>query len=205
MRVVTVWPGWRTTQAVRAILRTLVLTLARGRWRTWDFTLACLTIAGRSGAVSATWTAPPPMIAPPQVQAQSFARAILTDISPPVVSSAVAPGQWTTIPAAASAITTQNQDWIERKRVNHDVARKCPYGGCSSIFRPNCRQCVRRGESRRGSLGQQLWLTPLYFPRFANRTRAAGAVPRQVLATGSKAGQKCHGSPPKGGEFLTAI
>jgi hypothetical protein len=38
-------------------------------------------MAGRSGAVSATWTAPPPMIAPPQVQAQSFAKAILTDIS----------------------------------------------------------------------------------------------------------------------------
>jgi hypothetical protein len=26
------------------------------------------------------WTAPPPMIAPPQVQAQSFAKAIRTDI-----------------------------------------------------------------------------------------------------------------------------
>jgi hypothetical protein len=59
----------------------LARTLALGRWRTVDFTFACLTIAGRSGAVSATWTAPPPMIAPPQVQAQSFAKAILTDIS----------------------------------------------------------------------------------------------------------------------------
>jgi hypothetical protein len=38
-------------------------------------------MAGRGGGFSATWTAPPPMIAPPHVQAQSFARAILTDIT----------------------------------------------------------------------------------------------------------------------------
>jgi hypothetical protein len=31
--------------------------------------------------LAASWTAPPPMIAPPQVQAQSFAKAILTDMS----------------------------------------------------------------------------------------------------------------------------
>jgi hypothetical protein len=36
---------------------------------------------GRAGAPSATWTALPPMMAPPHVQAQSFARAILTDIT----------------------------------------------------------------------------------------------------------------------------
>jgi hypothetical protein len=40
-----------------------------------------LTIAGRGGGFSATWTAPPPIIAPPAVQAQSFAKAILTDIT----------------------------------------------------------------------------------------------------------------------------
>jgi len=39
------------------------------------------TVCERAGALSATWTALPPMIAPPQVQAQSFARAILTDIT----------------------------------------------------------------------------------------------------------------------------
>lgn len=48
--------------------------------------LACLTNAGRSGGFSATWTAPPPMIAPPQVQAQSLARAILTDMTAHLVS-----------------------------------------------------------------------------------------------------------------------
>jgi hypothetical protein len=39
------------------------------------------TVCDREGAPSATWTALPPMIAPPHVQAQSFARAILTDIT----------------------------------------------------------------------------------------------------------------------------
>jgi hypothetical protein len=37
-------------------------------------------IAGREGGFSATWTALPPMIAPPHAQAQSCAKAILTDI-----------------------------------------------------------------------------------------------------------------------------
>jgi hypothetical protein len=39
------------------------------------------TVPARADEPSATWTALPPMIAPPQVQAQSFARAILTDIT----------------------------------------------------------------------------------------------------------------------------
>jgi hypothetical protein len=42
---------------------------------------AWLTMEGRGGGFSTTATAPPPMIAPPKVQAQSFARAILTDIT----------------------------------------------------------------------------------------------------------------------------
>ncbi|HZF93749.1 MAG TPA: hypothetical protein VEZ20_02635 [Allosphingosinicella sp.] len=41
---------------------------------------ACLTIAGREGGFSATWTAPPPMIAPPHAHAHNCAKAILTDI-----------------------------------------------------------------------------------------------------------------------------
>jgi hypothetical protein len=41
----------------------------------------CATTLGRGGGFSETWTAPPPMTAPPQVQAQSFAKAILTDIT----------------------------------------------------------------------------------------------------------------------------
>ena len=57
--------------------------------RTWG-RLSCFTIAGLGGGFSATWTAPPPMIAPPTVQAQSFAKAILTDIRPHPVAS----GRW---------------------------------------------------------------------------------------------------------------
>jgi len=37
-------------------------------------------MAGRGAGFAETWTAPPPMMAPPQVQAQSFAKAIFTDI-----------------------------------------------------------------------------------------------------------------------------
>ncbi len=68
-------------QATRRTVRRTTRRTVRAR-RTWPlFAFACLTIAGRAGGFSATWTAPPPMIAPPQVQAQSFAKAILTDIT----------------------------------------------------------------------------------------------------------------------------
>jgi hypothetical protein len=78
VRVTTVRPGWRTTQAVRTTRRTLftVRTATRGA-----ATLLWWTSAGRCGGFSATWTAPPPRIAPPAVQAHNFARAILTDIA----------------------------------------------------------------------------------------------------------------------------
>ncbi|MFD1107298.1 hypothetical protein [Sphingobium olei] len=54
------------------------------------------TTAGR--ALSATWTAPPPMIAPPQVQAHNLASAIRTDIGstlfclPPMALAPDGPG-----------------------------------------------------------------------------------------------------------------
>jgi hypothetical protein len=57
-----------------AVGRTLATLAAR------TLAFAFLMMAGRDGGFSATWTAPPPMIAPPQVQAQSFAKAIRTDI-----------------------------------------------------------------------------------------------------------------------------
>ena len=77
---VTVWVG-----AAQETRRTVRLTTRRWEDRALRMVpllaCACLTIAGRGGGFSATWTAPPPMIAPPHVQAQSFARAILTDIT----------------------------------------------------------------------------------------------------------------------------
>ena len=90
VRVVTVLPGWRTTHAVRTTLRTRLLTRARGRCRTTG-SFEYLTKAGREGGFSATWTAPPPTIAPPHVQAASFAKAILTDISRTLFKVAVSP------------------------------------------------------------------------------------------------------------------
>ena len=81
VRVVVVVAGCRTTQEVLATrLTRLARTLARGCSLPATLIFAFLTMAGRAGGFSATWTAPPPMIAPPQVQAQSLAKAILTDI-----------------------------------------------------------------------------------------------------------------------------
>ena len=84
VRVVVVVPGVLTTQAVRTLLcRFMALTRAwrRGACLIMVAAFARLTKDGLSGGFSATWTAPPPMIAPPQVQAQSLARAILTDMT----------------------------------------------------------------------------------------------------------------------------
>jgi hypothetical protein len=53
-----------------------------------------LTTAGREGGFAVTWTAPPPMIAPPHVQAQSFARAILTDITASLFQTVRLDGNW---------------------------------------------------------------------------------------------------------------
>jgi hypothetical protein len=71
--------GWLTTHSVRATRRTRLARLAFAHCLA-GAAFACLTKAGRWGGFSDTWTAPPPMIAPPQVQAQSFAKAIRTDI-----------------------------------------------------------------------------------------------------------------------------
>jgi hypothetical protein len=81
VRVSVSWPGERTTHSVRAIRRTRFdLTRARAARAGAAASLDFLTIAGRSGGFSVTCTAPPPMTAPPAVQAQSFAKAIFTDI-----------------------------------------------------------------------------------------------------------------------------
>jgi hypothetical protein len=79
VRVVTVWAG--AGQAVRRTVRRTTRLCEEEARRTWPRAWACFTMAGRAGGFSATWTAPPPTIAPPQVQAQSFAKAILTDIT----------------------------------------------------------------------------------------------------------------------------
>ena len=68
-------------------LRTRVMVFTRSVGRANRFTgLACFTILTLRywfclAGVSATWTAPPPINAQPAAQAESFARAIRTDIN----------------------------------------------------------------------------------------------------------------------------
>lgn len=80
VRVVTVCSGagQETLLTVRRTVRRCAEDRRTSAVRV--FALAWLITEGRGGGFSATWTAPPPMIAPPQVQAQSLAKAILTDM-----------------------------------------------------------------------------------------------------------------------------
>lgn len=84
--MVTVWLGVTTHSVRRTVRRTVRRCCLAAALRCTvgaGFAFACLTIAGRAGGFSATWTAPPPRMAPPQVQAHNFAKAIRTDISAP--------------------------------------------------------------------------------------------------------------------------
>ncbi|MFC7497668.1 hypothetical protein ACFQRC_00340 [Enterovirga sp. GCM10030262] len=58
---------------------------------------AFLTSAGRVGGLSTAWTAPPPMIAPPQAQAANFAKAIFTDMTSTLFRAPAAAGKLTLI------------------------------------------------------------------------------------------------------------
>ena len=79
VRVVVTWGAGQETRR----------TVRRTTWRRLDWArrtvavraFAWLTRVGRGGGFSATWTAPPPMIAPPHAHAHSCAKAILTDIT----------------------------------------------------------------------------------------------------------------------------
>ena len=146
------------TQSVRATRR----TFARGRCtlagRTFAF--ACFTIAGRAGGFSETWTAPPPMMAPPQVQAHNFAKAILTDIIAPC--SRLCGGMnkdFPNNPVPRSAKQTDAKDFMERKLVNYIECPKKPQNGCWSIFRPISRHSLQTGERGLAFVRRTIWLT----------------------------------------------
>lgn len=47
---------------------------------------------GRAGGLAATWSAPPPMMAPPQAHAHNFVKAILTDMLRTLIEPSV-PGR----------------------------------------------------------------------------------------------------------------
>ncbi len=65
-------------QAVRRTVRRTTRRWVEAVRAGWALVLC--TTAGRSGGFSRTCTAPPPIMAPPTVQAHNFAMAIRTDI-----------------------------------------------------------------------------------------------------------------------------
>jgi ribosomal protein S9 len=67
------------------------------------------------------------MIAPPQVQAQSFAKAIRTDISRTLFKASKPPRIiFAKIRFRFSLFTTDAKESFPRKRVNHEDALKWP-------------------------------------------------------------------------------
>jgi hypothetical protein len=74
--------GQAVRRTVRRTRRRLLdLYEERRTWLAWPVLAWAARTAGRAGGFSTAWVAPAPMIAPPQVQAQSFAKAIRTDIA----------------------------------------------------------------------------------------------------------------------------
>jgi hypothetical protein len=71
--------GWVTVLVTTTRRTRLTCATRRGAGLAFTEAFADWTTLGRGE--SATWTAPPPMIAPPAAHAQSFARAIRTDIA----------------------------------------------------------------------------------------------------------------------------
>lgn len=72
-----------TAPGAQLVVVTVLRTMRLGAARCTGFALIGLDLMWRmrSGGFSATCTAPPPITAPPQAQAQSFAKAIRTDIA----------------------------------------------------------------------------------------------------------------------------
>jgi len=81
VRVVTVVVGATLHSAGFATFVSFVRLTRFVEWRFTVSAFASLIRTGREGGFAASWTAPLPMIAPPQVQAANFARAIFTDMT----------------------------------------------------------------------------------------------------------------------------
>lgn len=114
-------------QATRRTVRRTWRCFGAGRCARTGFALACLTIAGRAGGFSATWTAPPPTTAPPIVQAHSFARAIRTDIIsfPFLAGGERGSGRWPPVaPWHAPAWR-----WASRCRASGHAQARWPFAG----------------------------------------------------------------------------
>ncbi|MFN3389508.1 MAG: hypothetical protein ACK40O_11310 [Allosphingosinicella sp.] len=171
VRVVVVVAGWRTTHSARCtrlarLVRCTVLTRASFLDGSVE-AFAVLTMAGREGGFSATWTAPPPMIAPPVVQAHNLARAILTDIRRTLFPGRAVRDSCCQISLRRSGYgPTDAKESFRRKGVNHDVPPKRPRNGGWRDFRPKPGRCRGRGESFSPAADPYLWLTNALRRRF---------------------------------------
>lgn len=78
------------------------------------------TYPWRACADSVTWTAPPPITAPPHAQAQSFAKAIRTDIASLFLDPCRI-DQWVSYVARFFAIPTSAEQRIKFNGINHQI------------------------------------------------------------------------------------
>ncbi len=147
VRVVTVSVAGAAQATRRTVRRTWRCRCGAGRWARAGFALACLTIAGRAGGFSATWTAPPPTTAPPTVQAHSFARAIRTDITCiPFLAGGVG---WRLIPVARSLAGVAMDEQMQSPVIGASALPVCrSVSGFPRRFRPIRVQLRARNEWR---------------------------------------------------------
>ncbi len=150
-----------------------VTTRRTVRWRetrcTARFVTARLVIARlvicRCGDDSATCTAPPPMIAPPHAQAQSFASAIFTDMPS---QSSPSPKPW---PFAAFRKTVSQQDQ-QTVKFNRNRCDPCPISVRSHRYQRAVRATV---PERDGALAPTRPFLPTNFALF--RLACGAALP----------------------------
>lgn len=117
------WLVTVTTCGVQAV-EVCVVTTLRTRCGTTACLMTCRLIETRDAAwVSATWTAPPPMIAPPHAQAHNFAKAIRTDmiVFPVWTRSRVARRGF-----VSSPMRTRGEQSLKFKRVYQGFPRQLP-------------------------------------------------------------------------------
>jgi hypothetical protein len=88
------------------------------------------------------------MIAPPQVQAQSFAKAILTDITASLFLAVLVDERAGADPSRVRHYRADANDPFIRKRIYHLVPVKRGFSGLFAAFRPIAEQLLSRGERR---------------------------------------------------------
>ncbi|MGF1550492.1 MAG: hypothetical protein ACFBQW_08205 [Sphingomonadaceae bacterium] len=166
VRVVTGWPG-TTLHSLRLTVRTFLRTAGRLAILPGTFAFAFLTIAGRGCGLAATWTAPPPMIAPPAVQAQSFARAILTDISSSSFLFSSRGKSLLRLFLREPSPPRDAEEAAKRKAVNHIMPAKASSWPSLYLFRTTSFARMKAEPMPGARKGVRA-------PRFAGRGRARG-------------------------------